>query len=84
MKLTRRVEYGIVGQVVRNVREDRRLSQRSLAAKLGRPQSAIAKIESGDQGLDIVDLLDLASALGMSASELVALVEAQLPGIGDR
>lgn len=39
------------------------LTQHQLSAKLRRPQSYIASIETGQRRVDVVELLDLAKAL---------------------
>lgn len=65
----------MLGAIIREVREERRLSQRDLAAKLGRPQSAIAKIEAGSQRTDVVELLDIAKALNIGPAEIVERLE---------
>ena len=52
-------------------RKRARLTQPELAAKLGRPKSYVAKIEIGDRRLDVMEYLDLASALGFDPSRLI-------------
>ena len=42
-----------------------------LAAQLDRPQSLIAKIESGERKLDVCQFLDYLEALDASAEEVV-------------
>jgi transcriptional regulator with XRE-family HTH domain len=40
------------------------LTQAEVAAKLGRYQSFVATIESGQRRIDVVEFLDLAAAIG--------------------
>jgi transcriptional regulator with XRE-family HTH domain len=47
------------------------LSQSEVAAKLGRYQSFIANIESGQRRIDVVELLDLAAAIGFDPREAI-------------
>lgn len=70
MKLARRIEYEILGGVIRHVREDLGITQRALARKLGRTETSINKIESGVQRVDMVELLDISAALRVSLDDL--------------
>ena len=47
------------------------LTQRSLAARLNRPQSFVAKYESGERRIDVVEYLEIAKAVGFDPSELI-------------
>ncbi|RQS94616.1 XRE family transcriptional regulator [Burkholderia seminalis] len=42
------------------------LSQAELAARLGRPQSFVAKIEVGERRIDVIEFLELARILGIN------------------
>lgn len=64
-----------MGQLLRELREERGLSQRQLAVKLERTQAFVWKIEQGVQHVDIPTLIDLAKIYDTSASALVKLVE---------
>lgn len=50
------------------------LSQRDLAAKLGRTHSFVGKIESGERRLEVLEFCEIADALGISASRLISEV----------
>ena len=50
------------------------LTQRQLAARLGRAHSFIGKIESGERQLNVLEFCELADALGLSAAKLLARV----------
>lgn len=52
------------------------LSQKELAAKLRHHQSFVARVESGERRIDVVELVVLARAIGFDASEILAIVEA--------
>ena len=47
------------------------LTQSDVAAKLGRYQSFVANIESGQRRIDVVELLDLAAAIGFEPREAI-------------
>lgn len=47
------------------------LTQTEVAEKLGRHQSFIATVESGQRRIDVVELLDLATAIGFDARDAV-------------
>lgn len=50
-------------------REDAGLTQTELAAKLGEYQSFVARLESGQRRVDVVEFLELSEILGFNASE---------------
>lgn len=52
------------------------LTQRQLADRLGRPQSFVSKYERGERRLDIVELIEIAKALGIDPAAVVAELEA--------
>lgn len=48
------------------------LTQATVAQKLGRYQSFIATVESGERRIDVVEFLDLAEAIGFSPTDALA------------
>ena len=46
------------------VRKEARLTQATVAERLGRPQSYVAKVENGERRLDVVEFVALVEALG--------------------
>lgn len=52
--------------------------QQQLAEVLSRPQSYVAKIETGERRIDTVELVEGSLALGISARELFKPVEIRL------
>ena len=48
------------------------LTQRDLAARIGRQQPFISEIESGQRRLDIVEFLTLAKALALDPAEVMS------------
>ena len=53
-----------------SLREGASFTQQQLAKKLGKPQSFISKYESGERRLDIVELVTILDALGVTLAEL--------------
>ncbi|MGJ4993744.1 helix-turn-helix domain-containing protein [Bradyrhizobium sp. HKCCYLS3077] len=47
------------------------LTQAEVAAKLGRYQSFIANVESGQRRIDVVELIDIANAIGFDPREAI-------------
>ncbi len=52
------------------------LSQDDLADRLKCHQSLVARLESGQRRIDVVELVVLSRAIGFDASALLAIVEA--------
>lgn len=64
--------------VLREARLEKGLRQEDLARLLGRRQSFISDIESGQRRVDIVELRHLCGHLGLSITEFVARWESRL------
>jgi predicted transcriptional regulator len=60
-------------------RKDLGLSQAELAEKITVMQSLIAKIETGDRRLDIVEMVDYAQALEIDPHTIIDLIINQKP-----
>jgi transcriptional regulator with XRE-family HTH domain len=75
--------YGSAITTLVRCRQDAGLSQRDLAAALGKPQSYVAKVERLERRLDLIEFIAIARALGRSGSDLVAEIEASLPNTLD-
>lgn len=52
------------------------LTQEQLATRLKQHQSFVARVESGERRIDVVELIVLARALGTEAAALLAATEA--------
>lgn len=52
-------------------REEAGLTQHEISARVKRSQSFIASIETGQRRVDVVELLDLADAIGFDPHEAV-------------
>jgi len=53
------------------LRKDKKVTQTQLAQQLGKPQSYVAKIETLERKLDIVEFVDWCNAIGQSPSEVL-------------
>ncbi|MEK6798675.1 MAG: helix-turn-helix transcriptional regulator [Planctomycetota bacterium] len=63
--------------ILRQMRLDAGLRQADLARKLGEPQSFVSKYESGERRLDVLELRQLCTILGVSLAEFVRQLEGQ-------
>jgi transcriptional regulator with XRE-family HTH domain len=63
--------YARLVHSLRELRKDNNMTQIELAEKLGKPQSYIAKVETIERKLDIVEFVDWCNAMGQSPSELL-------------
>ena len=58
-------------ELLKEARLDRELRQVDVAESLGRPQSYVAKVESGERTLDFIEVLDYCKAVQLEATNLV-------------
>ena len=54
-------DYKAIIEHLKTARLDASLSQQAVAVKLGKPQSYISKIESGERRLDVAEMKKLAA-----------------------
>jgi len=66
------------GDVLKELRAERGLTQEALALDAGTERSHISALERAEKGPSLGTILRLAQALGMSAGEIVSLVEQKL------
>lgn len=71
-------KYRAVIDAIKAAREEHGISQRELARRLGKPPSFVNKIELLERRLDILEFIDIAEALGITAEGLLKLVLAKL------
>ena len=55
------------------------LTQVQLAARLGKPQSFVSKIERGERRVDVLEFCAMARAMTVPPAELLATIDAALP-----
>ena len=61
-------------KALREARQGADLRQIDVAASLKKPQSYVAKVESGERQLDFIETLEYCEAIGLDAHELVTLL----------
>ena len=61
----------IVRETLKETRLRHGLRQQDVAEALGRPQSYVAKIESGERKTDFVEVLDICTAVGLDPNALL-------------
>lgn len=66
-------EYQRVISALKKARKEKGITQVQLAEALGKPQSFIAKVESGERRLDVVEFVHLAKLLGLSYEEVLGI-----------
>jgi transcriptional regulator with XRE-family HTH domain len=57
-------KYDRLRELLIEAREEAGLTQVELGAKLGRPQTFVSKIERGVRGVDLIEFLEIARAIG--------------------
>ncbi len=62
--------YAQIGDLIRDMREKRHMTQQDLAEALGSTQSAMARIETGHQNLTIEQLSKISEILGKTSIEV--------------
>jgi ribosome-binding protein aMBF1 (putative translation factor) len=71
--------YGELLRVLVSARRDAGLRQVDLAARLGKPQSFVSKVERGERRLDVVELIVLIRAIGADEMSFLRTVVAAIP-----
>ena len=68
---SRAPEYQRLYATLRQLREERDLTQAELGKRLGLTQRKVSLIESGDRRLDVIELVRIARALEVGLTELL-------------
>lgn len=71
-------EYGIVREVLVRARHEAGLSQRALAARLGKSGSHVAMMERGQRRVDLLEFCRIADSLGVPADALLQQIAYRL------
>jgi transcriptional regulator with XRE-family HTH domain len=64
-------EYQRVINALKKARKEKGITQAQLAEALGKPQSFIAKVESGERRLDVVEFVHLARLVGLEPAYVI-------------
>lgn len=70
MKSLRSRGHRVLCAVLAQTRSEAGLTQRDLAARLKRPHSYVAKIESGERRLDVLEFIEMARAMRVDPVKL--------------
>lgn len=71
-------EYRTFRVLLRSSRENAGLTQKDVAEILGVSQSYVSKYESGERRLDVIELLAVCDAIGVSATRFVDSLKRRL------
>lgn len=72
----------VTGRIIRELREQRGLTQEVLSGLAGLSRSHLAEIETGHTNANVETLWRLSEAMGMRMSELIRMVEQAIEGEG--
>lgn len=75
MKQLRSSRHRALISVLVMARQEAGLTQRQLAARLKRSNSFVWKIEAGERQVNVLEFMEIAKLLNVSASALMARVE---------
>jgi transcriptional regulator with XRE-family HTH domain len=64
----------LIGLLIQK-REAAGMTQAGLAARLGEYQSFVARLESGQRRVDVVEFLDLADAVGLDPARAISALK---------
>ncbi len=62
-------------ELLKKIRADAGITQVEMAKRLGQPQSFVSKYESGERGLDVLELLYVCKAAGISIGQFLQHLE---------
>lgn len=65
-------------QVLKSMRTGGRVTQKEMASKLRVTQSYLSKIERGERGINMLELMDYCEAAGISLTQFAARLEWKL------
>ena len=71
MRTDLKQKYELLRRMLVEARTEAGLKQADVADRLGRPQSYISKIERGERGVDVIEFLEIAKAIGFNPTALL-------------
>lgn len=66
--------YQLLRRLLCEARTAANLTQLQVAERMQRPQSFVSKYESGERHLDVIEFLELCSAIGVSPARIVKML----------
>ncbi len=76
-------EYRALLSLLRERRRQSGVTQVEVAATLGESQAFVSKCERGDRRIDLIDLLRILRAIGVSPDDFLAGLEERFPARSD-
>ena len=70
--------YSVLRERLILARKGAGFTQQQLAKQIGRPQSFVAKYESGERRLDLVEFLEIAAVLGVEPRKIIRAVSDEI------
>ena len=67
-----------IGVELRSMRTDAQKTQSMVASQLGKPQSYVSKLESGERSLRLCEIYDYAAALDMDVDDFMWRVDVRI------
>lgn len=67
-------KHKIVGSILASARKTHDLTQVEVAQRLGKPQSFVSAYEQGQRRVDVLELVEIAKAVGEDANDLFAAI----------
>lgn len=71
-------EYDLLRKLLRDVREEKGLTQTDVAERLGQTQSFVSKIERGERRLDLLELRSFCNAVEIPLGRFITRFEREL------
>lgn len=68
------IAYLELRRILKDLREEKHLTQAQLAHKLSVPQSFVSKYETGERRLDVIETLQICQALETSTNQLLSKI----------
>ncbi len=78
MKSVFTYEYGVFRRCMIAARKEAKLTQAALAKSLKKPQSFVAKYESGERRLDVIEFLLVTRVIGVDPCDILKRIEQEI------
>lgn len=67
--------YPELSRLLKEARTDAGMTQQTTATALGRPQSFVSKYEQGERRLDVIEFIEVCSALGCDPRMIIGKLQ---------
>ncbi|HYH80572.1 MAG TPA: helix-turn-helix transcriptional regulator [Longimicrobium sp.] len=78
MEPRRRTGRLVLRQMLREMRKEAGLQQVALAERLGRPQSFVSDVEKGQRRVDILELMEICDACGVTLTDFASRLQERM------